>query len=69
MEPLSEQQEHMDETLDIFKCSDGLYKALENPEYAKIDKYNIVLINSDFDLGFEINREKLHYEILHNVHK
>tara|TARA_B100000519_G_C14201380_1_gene418097 strand:- start:560 stop:1303 length:744 start_codon:yes stop_codon:yes gene_type:complete len=35
-------------------------------DYAELIENKIVLINSDFDLGFEINREKLHYEIIEN---
>jgi len=35
-------------------------------EYSELIENKIVLINSDFDLGFEINREKLHYEIIGN---
>ncbi len=35
-------------------------------DYAELIEDKIVLINSDFDLGFEINREKLHAEIIEN---
>ena len=35
-------------------------------DYSELIENKIVLINSDFDLGFEINREKLHYEIIEN---
>ena len=35
-------------------------------DYAELIENKIVLINSDFDLGFEVNREKLHYEIIEN---
>jgi TATA-box binding protein (TBP) (component of TFIID and TFIIIB) len=35
-------------------------------DYTELIENKIVLINSDFDLGFEINREKLHYEIIEN---
>ena len=35
-------------------------------DYAELIENKIVLINSDFDLGFEVDREKLHYEIIEN---
>ena len=35
-------------------------------DYTELIENKIVLINSDFDLGFEINREELHYEIIEN---
>lgn len=35
-------------------------------DYTELIEDKIVLINSDFDLGFEIDREKLHYEIIEN---
>tara|TARA_Y100000996_G_C22476951_1_gene624573 strand:- start:108 stop:851 length:744 start_codon:yes stop_codon:yes gene_type:complete len=35
-------------------------------DYTELIENRIVLINSDFDLGFEINREKLHSEIIEN---
>lgn len=35
-------------------------------DYTELIENKIVLINSDFDLGFEIDREKLHYEIIEN---
>jgi len=48
-------------------------KLLEYFQYLSVLSYDaylmnhkLVLINSDFDLGFEINREKLHYEIIEN---
>ena len=33
-------------------------------DYTELIENKIVLINSDFDLGFEINRDKLHCEII-----
>ena len=35
-------------------------------DYTELIEDKVVLINSDFDLGFEINREKLNYEIIKN---
>ena len=35
-------------------------------DYTELIENKIVLINSDFDLGFEINRDNLHSEIIEN---
>jgi hypothetical protein len=48
------------EGLMMFLEPDGTYRALEDPEVADIKKYNIVLINSDYYIGFEIHRSDLH---------
>ena len=48
------------EGLRMFLEPDGTYRALEDPESAAINKYNIVLINSDYYIGFEIHRSELH---------
>ena len=48
------------ESLRMFLEPDGTYRALEDPEAAAINKYNIVLINSDYYIGFEIHRSELH---------
>ena len=43
------------------KCNTNLQEnAVINNSICKIKDYDIVLINSDFYLGFEINRSKLH---------
>jgi hypothetical protein len=54
------ENEEIAENLQMFLEPDGTYRALEDPEVAKIDKYKIVLINSDYYIGFEIHRCKLH---------
>jgi len=50
-------------------CNTNLIdNAIVNNEICKIKDYKIVLINSDYYIGFDINREKLH-EILYNKYQ
>ena len=55
------------QTNDICKeCGVNLIEtAIVNPNICKIKDYKIVLINSDYYIGFDINRESL-YDILNN---
>lgn len=54
------QNDETAENLQMFLEEDGTYRALEDPHMAQINKYNIVLINSDYYIGFEIHRSELH---------
>jgi len=58
------------ETQEICKeCGTNLIEtAIVNPNICKIKDYKIVLINSDYYIGFDINREKL-YEILNDKYQ
>ena len=42
------------------------FKSLDLIEDITLVGYKIVLINSDFSMGYEIDREKLHRDIIHN---
>ena len=42
------------------------FKSLDLIEDIQLVGYKIVLINSDFSMGYEIDREKLHRDIIHN---
>ena len=57
----------------ISKITDIIYKLIEQlslqniiPDNTIIDNYRIVLINSDFDIGYKVNREALYRYLIDN---